>query len=313
MADQTTLIPKPAFLTKEQVADNEILGAHGLLMYDKDANTYTIASAEKHEDFEGVIDRYLQMNTETCIVEGEGPARLGYREGMTSLFAYAMGKAGAKTDDYELKGVFGFNFPIAVNVVEAIAQQLADDLRLSPASADNELLRHAMIYNQGVEDGESNYSTYVSTGMYENLPKSMESTFLFENLTWRYAPGTGYYATGMTSLGAVGKKELHLSVRVMANVSKMAAGHVVTIYVQAARDHWYYFSYNTTNQTLNICSSVGMVEDLIKAISADGRRMYDKETGLMFQYKVGSAADVTRFQNRMSRAMGEELESEEEE
>ena len=313
LADKSTMTPKPAFLTKEQTADNEMLSSFGLLMYDKDASTYTIASAEKHEDFEGVIDRYLQLNTETCMVEGEGPAKLGYREGMTSLFAYAKGQAGAKTEDFELSGVFGFNFPIATNVTEAIAQQIADDLRLSPADADNEMLRRAMIYTQGEENGESNYSTYVSTGLYETLPKEIESTFLFEKLEWHYAPGVGYYATGMTSLGAVGKKELHLSVRVTANISKMAAGHVVTLYVQVARDHWYYFSYNTTNQLLTICSSVGTVEDMIKAIPADGRQIHDKETGRMFQYKVGNAIEVTRFQNRMSRTMGEELESEDEE
>ena len=205
-----------------------------------------------------------------------------------------------------MKGIFGFTFPIANNVVEAIAQQLADDLRLSPASADNELLRHAMVYHQGVEAGDANYSTYVSTGLYDKMPKQFESTLLFENLTWKYSPIVGYYTTGMASVGAIGKKELHLSMRVMASVTKAAASHVVNIYIQAARDHWYYFSYNTGTHTLTFCSSVGAIEDMVKSIPADGRQIQDRASGLTFQYKVGNVVEVTKFQTKMSRALGEE-------
>lgn len=302
LMDPATLMPKPAFLMKEKVADNVMLGAWGLLTYDKDAHEYTVARLQKQENFDGVVDRYVRMNTETCLVTGEGPASFCYRQGLTGSFAYAQGAAGSRPDDFELKGVFGFSFPIDSKIVEAIAQQLADDLRLSPGSADNELLRHAMIFHQGVERGSDNYSTYVSTGAYDRIPEKFEQTLLFENLTWHYSPTIGYYTSGMANLGLMGRKQLHLNVRVMANITKQAAANVVNIYVQAARDHWYFFSYNTANNTLSFNSSVGTIEDMIKSLSADQRQLSSKE-GVGFLYKVGNQSDVMRFQTRMSAAV----------
>lgn len=302
LMDQNTLAPKPAFLMKEKVADNEVLSAYGLLTYDKGTRVYTIARLQKQENFDGVVDPYLRMNTETCQVEGEGPASLCYREGLTSKYAYAKAVATSRPADFELSGVFGFTFPIAANVVEAIAQQIADDLRLSPGSPDNELLRHAMISAQGVEKGNENYSTYVSTGAFDRIPAAFEHTLLFENLTWHYNPGVGYYTSGMTTLALMGKKQLHLNLRVMANLNKAGAGQVLNLYVQAARDHWYYFSYNTTSHTLTLCSSVGAIEDMVKSISVEDRQQKTKE-GLTFQYKVGSQSEVVRFQTKMSAAL----------
>lgn len=302
LMDQAGLTPKPAFLMKERVADNEILSAYGLLSYDKDAHLYTLAQLQKQENFDGVVSPYMRMNTETCQVEGEGPASLCYREGLTSKMAYAKGIATSRPADFELSGVFGFSFPIDNNVVAAIAQQLADDLRLSPGSPDNELLRHAMIHYQGIDKGSENYSTYVSTGAFDRIPSEFDHTLLFENLTWHFNPGVGYYTSGMTSLALMGKKQLHLNVRVMANLNKSGSAQVLNIYVQAARDHWYFFSYNTGTHTLSFSSSVGAIEDMVKAISADDRQIKSKD-GLTFQYKVGSQADVTRFQAKMSAAL----------
>ena len=80
----TTMMPYPAFLTKERAADNELMHAWGQLSYDSKSKTYMIASARKQEDPEEVVDRYLKLNTESCLATGEKLRQNGHEFGATT-------------------------------------------------------------------------------------------------------------------------------------------------------------------------------------------------------------------------------------
>ena len=279
--NRSSLAPFSAFLTSDRPADNQLLTAWGKLTYNSADNRYIITSEEKLEDFETVVAPYLTLNTQTCELSGEGPLNLGVRD--PNLFAYGSALVHPSNEaSHEFVTLFGVNFPIASNIVETMAQLIADDLRLSPANPDNEILRHALIRYLGDEQGEEQYSTYVSTGSYDRQPHEFDQTILFERIPWQYSTTMGYYYDGVAPLASVGKKQLHLDTRLKAQIYHRGNATYLTLYIQVASDHWYYFNYETSTQTLVLYSSVGEWMDLIKALPAD-KRSVDK-----FHYRAGT-------------------------
>ncbi len=293
--DKNNLAPHIAFLTKERAADNELVTATGLISFDKDTRTYTLASAEKLNNFNEVVSPYLLYNTTQCQLEAEGSLFFGLKNGLSRFFSYGTAQLDKNPENFTSNTLFGVTFPMDAGIINAIAQQFADDLRLSPTNPDNEVLRHAMIYYQGEERGNDNYSIYVSSGAYDRIPKEFESTFFLQGIKWQYSPALGYHYSGMASLALVGKKQLHVDIRVKAQITRRGNASYLNLYLSAANDHWYYFSYEANTQQLIVYSSVGEIEDLIKSLSAEKREITDHDLGT-FRYRVGtSKSEVPNF------------------
>ncbi|MBR3960043.1 MAG: hypothetical protein IKJ81_08380 [Bacteroidales bacterium] len=293
--------PYAAFLTQERAADNELMGAYGYVTYDNDNHQYMIASAEKIQDPENVVDKYLTLNTETCEMTAEGPINFNVKQNYVNVFNYGTATlGGAKEGDLEMQSIFGFTFPIDEKVLGTMAQLIGDDLRLSPSQPGNEATRRAMIYYMGTEQGAEAYSNYVSTGFYDKMPKEFESTILIEGLDWQYDPVLGYRYDGVASLSMIGKKQLHLATRVKAQLHRKGNGVYLVLYIQVASDHWYYFNYEFNSQQMLIQSSVGEWVDMIKALPADKRHVSGKSDQGDYRYRISpSRSEVPNFLLRM--------------
>ena len=295
------LQPYPAFLTAERAADNELMGAYGYVTYDNDSKEYMIASAEKIQNPDNVIDKYLTLNTQTCEMTGEGPINFNVKQNLVSLFSYGTATLGGKKEgDIELNSILGFTFPIDDKVLGTMAQTIADDLRLSPSQPDNDVTRRAMMYYMGAENGAEAYTNYVSTGFYDKMPKEFENTILIEGINWTYEPTLGFRYDGVASLAMIGKKQLHLATRVKAQLHKRGNGIYLVLYIQVATDHWYYFNYEFNSQQMLIQSSVGEWVDMIKSLSADKRHVSGKSDHGDYRYRISpSRTEVPNFLLRM--------------
>lgn len=313
LLDKSSLEPHPAFLTNERAADNELMGASGFLFFNSDSSTYMIASDSKLNDPDAVVERYLTLNTQNCTMTGEGPINFNVKENYVKLFCYGTALLDSKhIDETELNTILGFTFPIDDKVLSTMAQLIADDLRLSPSSPDNDVVRRAMVYYQGPETGADNYSTYVSTGFYGKMPSEFRSTILIEGLRWKYSPSLGFYYNGMAGLAAVGDKELHLNTRVKAQLYRRGNGLYLTLYLQIAGDHWYYFNYEFNSQAMVIYSSVGEWVDMIKSIPAD-KRNYSKGSDFgKYHYRIGnSRVEVSNFLLRIEGSADQQVDDDE--
>ncbi len=299
--NKTNMMPYPAFLTAERAADNELMGAYGYVTYNNDTKEYMIASAEKIQDPDNVVSPYLTLNTQTCEMKGEGPINFNVKQNLVSLFSYGTATlGGSKEGDIEMSSILGFTFPIDEKVLGAMAQTIADDLRLSPSQPANEATRRAMIYYMGAEAGAEAYANYVSTGFYDKMPKEFDNTLLIEGIEWTYDPALGYRYDGVASLAMVGKKQLHLSTRVKAQMYHKGNGNYLVLYIQVASDHWYYFNYEFNSQQMLIQSSVGEWVDMIKALPADKRHVSGKSDQGDYRYRISpSRSEVPNFLLRM--------------
>ena len=298
--DKATFQPIQAFLTNNRAADNELLGAHGFLTYISDKHQYMIASAEKIADPETVVSPYLTLNTETCQLDGEGPLNFNVKQNLVSLFSYGTASFNEKRNETELNSILGFTFPIDDKVLGAMAQIIADDLRLSPSQPDNDITRRAMVHYMGAQAGIEAFTDYATTGFWTKAPSQFDQTILIEGIRWEYSPVLGYHYDGVASLAQVGKKQLHLSTRIKAQLYRKGQGTYLILYIQVASDHWYYFNYEFNSQQMLIQSSVGEWVDMIKALPADKRTVSGKGDQGNYRYRITpSRTEVPNFLLRM--------------
>lgn len=269
---QIGLKPTSAFLTQQQPGI-ELISSYGLLHYDEGANTYTITSQEKLDDNE-LIDRFLTLHTDNCVVEGEGPIDFGIEDGPFAVHAYGTVYFDPDNEkDFNMNTILGVSFPIDNGLLSQMAKQIENDLRPTAADRDNDLLDRALNFEMGDPDGELAYQTYLSTGAFDHLTGFLDNTLMFEGLRWEYSPISGYTASGITSLSNVGKQQLHVNVRVKAQLFKKGSETYLVLYIQVANDHWYYFKYEYKTHHLSIASSVGEWNDKLVSLKKDKRVM----------------------------------------
>jgi hypothetical protein len=304
----TGLKPVSGFLTKDQ-SGTSLMSSHGLLHYDASSSTYTLTSQEKLVDPE-FVDRFLKLNTDNCVIEGEGPISFGLGEGApddaAKLRAYGTVYYDPENEkDFLMTTVLGVTFPIDEGLLTQMAKQIEDDLRPSPSDRDNDLLNRALLFDMGDPDGELAYQTYRSQGAFDKLEGFLNNTILLENLRWEYSATRGYAASGTTALCNVGKTQLHVNVRYRAQLFKRGSDIHFILYLQIANDHWYYFNYDYRTHHLSISSSVGEWNDRIVGIKKD------KRTGDNFSYSLTNSRN--EIQNFLSGFTGEPVDEEEEE
>ena len=301
LIDKTTLAPKPAFLTVDRASDNELLTASGSLTYSN--GIYTITDRTKLDKEGG--DPFLRMDTRDCSLEGEGPMDFTLKRTQATFYTYGTARVGIRTNaDHEFNTVFGFSFPMSNEVVEAIRTALKDDLRLSPtAPKSNGPLRRALMYHLGADRGAKLYTSYSTDGHLTAMPEAMQCMMLFDQVRWQHQTSVGYYADQKVSLVAMDGKPVGLDVKLKAQIYKRGNAQQMTLYIEAARDHWYFFRYDLATQELTIYSSVGTFEDLIKALPAEKRRS-DREGLGTFRYHVGnSRTEVTSWLTNFSKTV----------
>lgn len=307
------LKPVSGFLTKDQSGIN-LMSSYGLLSYDASTSTYTLTSQEKLNDPE-FVDRFLRLNTDNCVIEGEGPIGFGIGDGATEgsakLRAYGTVYYDPNNEqDFSMTTVLGVTFPMDEDVIKQMAKQIEDDLRPSPSDRDNDLLNRALLFDMGDPDGELAYQTYRSQGAFDKLEGFLDNTILLENVRWQYNAVRGYTASGTSALCNIGKTQLHVNIRYRAQLFKRGSDIRLVLYIQVANDHWYYFGYDYRTHHLSVSSSVGEWNDRIVGIKKD------KRTSDTFSYSLTNSRNevqnfLSGFTSDASDESEEDLEEEE--
>jgi hypothetical protein len=289
LLDKTTLEPRPAFLTNERSTDNELLSVQGVLTHFAGRGQYMIASEDKLANPESTVEPFLSLSVNDCKVEGEGLMNFTLKRTQAQFYAYGTAAIGIQdSKDDQLTTVFGFGFPLASEVVAAMTAAIKDDLRLNPtAPASNGEMRHALMYHLGPERGAKAYTSYSNEGKLTTIPEPMRTTLLFDRVRWQYLPTMGLYCDGKVALTAIDGKPIGLDIRLKGQMYKRGNAQYMIFYVEAARDHWYFFRYDLMSQELVIYSSMGTFEDAIKELPSDKRRV-EKEGLGTFRYLIGN-------------------------
>ena len=131
----------------------------------------------------------------------------------------------------------------------------------------------------------------------------MQGTLLFDNILWQYSPTVGLYYDGKVGLVGMGDKPLGVELKLKAQIVKRSGKQEMVFYIEAAKDHWYFFRYDVAGQELTLYSSSGTWLDMIKAIPLDERKIEKDGLGV-FRYFVGNnSGEVPSWLNWFNRTV----------
>ena len=101
----------------------------------------------------------------------------------------------------------------------------------------------------------------------------------------------------------MGDKPLGVELKLKAQIVKRSGKQEMVFYIEAAKDHWYFFRYDVAGQELTLYSSSGTWLDMIKAIPLDERKIEKDGLGV-FRYFVGNnSGEVPSWLNWFNRTV----------
>jgi hypothetical protein len=292
--DEKTLEPKVAFFTSDKEADNVFMKAKGWLSYDKASGEYRIASKEKLADMKNVIGDYLSINKTTCKAQGQGKIEMGIPIGSAvKMNNYGQIRADNKTTEATIKMSLAVNFPFSEQALDAMGNELYQDMNLSPIEFENSRYKDYMYYLYGQEKGEEMYSELVNQGEWKNIPKEMNYTIFLPEVNMQWDPvRRSYLSYGDVELGIVGNHQINKKIKARVQLIKIGTGTEIRIYLEANPDSWYFFDYNGVS--MGAISSDENFNDIIKNTPNKQREM-KADNGKVYIYRLCSPSEKRTF------------------
>jgi len=288
----------PAFLsTKKYHSDMVMLPLSGYLTFDRAKNSFIITTAEKFLN-KDTIGNYLMLNTEECILYGEGKFDLGVNLDQVYLTT-------AGTFNYDLNNnklnfdiVLGINFYIDNISINSMANDLDSLPNLPPI---NITTRKFLLSINNIA-GSKNAKTFLEElnlfGNVKNVPDELNFKLFFSDLKMKWDESYRSFRTyGKIGLGSVNNVQINRYIDGMIEIPVRRSGDMMDIYLEIERQKWYYFGY--TPGVMQILSTNKEMNDAIMAIKTRKRTLKPtKRGGRSYTYIVSTDVKKQTFYNR---------------
>jgi len=185
-----SLVLYPAFLSGlKQAKDPVVITSSGWLTYDTEHKSFQISSKEK------LINRsqrgnFLELNTQTCALYGEGVVHLGLDHGDVSLSTVGTVNYIPETDETLFDLTAKIIFPVNHDIFEGVARTINSVDVLQPINFSTNTLKSAISLWSDQAEADKFEQDFILRGEIKKLPHSLESTMTLSGLRLRYYPGS---------------------------------------------------------------------------------------------------------------------------
>lgn len=277
--------------------DKEIVSADGFLTYEVDAKEYRISNKEKLVE-QSLPGNYLSLNTENCMMHGEGKFELGTELGQVEL--KSVGNANHYVNDsIDINLMMTVNFFFDSKALKSMAKDLQIYANSAPATDfGSEFFTKGLAEFVGKDKADNLITELNLDGSIRRFPDELEKTFFFNRVNMTYKPsekgGNGYFiSSGPIGLGNILKNEINREFEGIIRVDKTKnRKDRIYIYLKPDPNTWYYFEY--VNGTMKVISSNKEFNETIKEMKPKNRKQ-NVEKGPSFQFTIGSQQAMEKF------------------
>jgi hypothetical protein len=267
--------------------DKEIISADGFLTFDKTAGEYRISNKEKLVE-QNLSGNYLSLNTNTCLVYGEGKFDIGADLGQVE--AVTVGSASHYTinDSAVINLMMTLNFFFEDKALKKMASDVEVYLNTLPATDFSKTsYSKGLTEIMGKEKAEKAASELQVSGKFRRFPDELEKSFFFNDVNFIYdGSKKSFISTGGLGLGNILKTEINREVPGVIRIDKKKkGGDMLYIYIELDASTWYYFEY--FNGNMKAVSSNNEFNTIIKELKPKKRKQ-DVSKGPGFQYNLGN-------------------------
>lgn len=293
-----TLKIYPAFLsTKKYHNDFLMFPVYGYLTYDKKNSSFIITTQEKFLNRD-TIGNYLSLNTEECILYGEGKFDLGVDLDQVRLTTAGAIKYDLNTNKLDFDIVLGINFYIDELSINTMANDLDSLPDLPIVNLSNKKFILSINNIAGANKAKSFLEELNLFGNVKNVPDELNFKLFFSDIKMKWDESYRSFRTyGKIGLGSVNNTQINRYVNGIIEIPVRRSGDIMDIYLEIDRLKWYYFGY--TPGVMQILSSNKEMNDAIMAVKSSKRTLKPvKRGGRIYTYIVSTDAKKQTFYNR---------------
>ncbi len=294
---------KPGFFVKpDNVTDQNLISANGVLLFDPVKNEYRVTTIEKQKDAT-IAGNSLSLNPVRCILHGEGKVNL-----TGDLGRLTMNSAG-RVSYYSINDSASLNIMTAMDFFfsDEALKVFADDLNateLKGIDISNVNFTKPLREFAGQEDADKLLTELSLYGQYRRFPEVLNHTLVFTDLNLSWNPEMrSYVSNGPIGISNVGKISVNRYVKGYMEIGKRRTGDMFTIYLEPGDNHWYFFNY--ANGTMQVLSSNTAFNNKLVGLKESQRVIKAGKGERSYQFIISTNDKKTTFLRKMKQLKGD--------
>jgi hypothetical protein len=247
---------------KRDDQDEDFFRPSGFLSFKQDSNEYIIINKNKDLglSYSGKVFAY---NPNTRGIRFEGPVRFVDNSKTMEIVASAIGESDFGTSDLSFKSFLTMDFKIPSSIYNMMGDDFVNvinEFGAPEAIVD----KTELLYLLAEVIGNRATKAYEERSALEYMPLATMSPnlvrpFVFSNLNFKWSDDhKSFYNDGYLGLSNVLRKDINAMFEGFFEIKKTEGGEVINLFIKAAPESWYYFSYEdnklyifTSNKELN--------------------------------------------------------------
>jgi hypothetical protein len=282
--------------SRKDYFDANISSAFGNLIYDPDREDYIISSPEKLAD-QTWPGPYLRLETERCVVYGEGPVNLNLDYGQVKMISAGNTLHRIAEDSFETRLILGMDFPFSEEALQVMGAEIDGLPYLDPVDLYDPHYQLAMKDLLGREMALDLERQLGLTGVYEEIPPQWKHSIFFSDLPLKWNQNTrSFRYKGMVGIGNIGDIQVNKKVEAYIELVERGSGDVFDMYLKADERTWYYIAY--TPGGLQVLSSNNVFNQIIFDLKEKDRRIRGRVGQAPYVYSLAARRRLDLFINR---------------
>ena len=283
-------------------SDQVLVSATGKIDFDTLSNSYRVGPSNR-KDEGNMQSNFVQLNTNRCVIEGDGILNLGLDWGLSpDIFKWkAAGtfKHLIVPDSTYLNTVLLLDFYFD----KKASGMLADSIRIANlpvVNAGEGLFPMFLTKVLGAERSALLITELNLYGQMTKVPKQIEHTLLFTDLHLKWDPkSNSFISQGPIGLGYIAGMAVNKYVNGYVQIEKGRSGNAVHIYLEVSKNQWYFFSYRYG--VMQVISSDNDFNTHIEELSPGKRILNAGSDTEYYEYVISTRRKKIDFIRKMDR------------
>ncbi len=282
-----------AFLQNQRAASDRLLAPMpGFVSYNKNSSTYSIEPAEGKKS-----QKYLELNTQRCIVSGKSEMDTDLKLTMFDLKMYGAYSYKMIPDSLYIDAAVSLNFLMDNKMLASMADSLNNRAAV-PADGFEAFYLPFLRDQMQPADYEKLANELALYGAPRKIPDYFNKTMVFSHLKLKWEPTThSLVSIGPLHIANIGRAQLNKAINGFVEIEKTRTGDVVTVYLMPDSKTWYFFTFK--NGVMQMLSSSNAFNTALMEIKPDKRVAFDPAQGGRYEYTLATKRKMTDFLRKM--------------
>ena len=275
----------------DKASDHSIFNATGFMFYDKPAETYIVSNLQKITQ-KSLPGNYIQLNKNTCAVEGEGKIRFGADLGRIENRLAGNIINNTVGDSSKMEGVWLLDFYFENKALKLVADEVLKIKDLDRVDFDRNVYKRGVQELLGKEETDRIISELSLYQKFRRFPKGLEKSIFFSDVNFKWNDETeSWVSEGPIGLGNILKDELNFYVYGKIEIVKRRSADELNVYLELGRTNWFYFNYRA-----EILQAVSSNDEFNTIVKEAKKNKLEREKGkARYRYILGSEAKKIQF------------------